>query len=408
MQFSQPLTILPRPGESPIVFEASVDLISWLQLQSEEWARYTEAVQSVASTFPNAGSWISDHTSKWQSYAATARTHAGMADESKMENALREHLSYVQHLMNQKEMIWSGDSLAQKALALSEIDPTASVFIFLSAVGHIRWMLVANDERRWWSEFSRAIIHLHDPKSVSAFLKRQREAISSSEKLASQVAKQIEDNNNAAEMNHDHFSDFMDQSSKDFLGLVESSKKQSDEKIAEISTEWSKLRATYDAELKLRAPRKYWEQKYVDHQDTANGYRKAFFAVAGISSVVISIALAALVCGWVPLPKELGSYQWVVPAAVLGVPVFFSLWLLRFFGRQWSDQLMRREDARERRVMIETFLAISRDSDSPGAVTDPAQLGLILSSIFRPGPGLAADDSPPAGFFDAMLSKLSK
>ena len=91
---------------------------------------------------------------------------------------------------------------------------------------------------------------------------------------------------------------------------------------------------------------------------------------------------------------------------MLGAPAFMALWLLRMCGRQWQDHLSRCEDARERIVMIETFLALSREKDSPNKISDPAQLGVVLAAIFRAGPGFSTDDGPPAGVVDAILMKL--
>jgi len=172
-----------------------------------------------------------------------------------------------------------------------------------------------------------------------------------------------------------------------------------------IAVEWERLRASYDANLKLRAPRQYWEKKLENHQRLSKQWSKAFacFALFGIS--VAAGALWVLSEIWAAQSVSLGAISWILPATILGIPLFLVLWLLRMCGRQWSDHVMRQEDARERVVMIETFLALSRDADSPNAIVDPGHLAIVLNSVFRPGPGFASDDSPPAGFIDAALAK---
>ncbi len=178
------------------------------------------------------------------------------------------------------------------------------------------------------------------------------------------------------------------------------------EQRSEIQQEWERLRATYDNELKLRAPREYWAKKLADHRRFSLMWLTGFMSVIVLAVAVLGVALWQLPAVWKGHASDLGTIAWIVPACMIGVPAFVFLWLLRICGRQWSDQMIRQEDARERIVMVETYLALTRDNDSPNTIADPAQVVIVLNSLFRPGPGFATDDSPPAGIIEALLAKI--
>lgn len=175
---------------------------------------------------------------------------------------------------------------------------------------------------------------------------------------------------------------------------------------SEIQDEWLRLRAAYDNELKLRAPREYWANKQQQHGRMAAKWSIAFSLVVVLAALVLSLAIWQLPSIWQGHASSLGTIAWIVPACMVGVPAFVFLWLLRVCGRQWSDHMTRQEDARERIVMVETYLALARDNDSPTAIADPAQLTIVLNSLFRPGPGFSTDDSPPTGVVEAVFAKL--
>jgi len=303
-------------------------------------------------------------------------------------------------------LLWVGDDIAQRALSLTEVDAEASLWTLMIGLGHARWFLVDNNNPAFWAQFGRTLIHLSEPKNAAAFHRKQRAAITNIESLIGLETEKVALLDRSFQEFQRERGEFIESSVKQFETSLNEIQQAALDQRDEFSREWLRLRAAYDAELKLRAPREYWNEKFSDHGNTAVSWRSAFFVTAACSAAIIALSIASLAQGWISIPKSLSAYGWIIPAGVVGFPAFLSLWLLRLCGRQWSDQLMRREDARERVVMIETFLAISRDSDSPGAVTDPGQLGLILSSIFRPGPGMGADDSPPVGFIEAAMTRF--
>ncbi|TXI49460.1 MAG: hypothetical protein E6Q50_06235 [Lysobacter sp.] len=173
-----------------------------------------------------------------------------------------------------------------------------------------------------------------------------------------------------------------------------------------IDAEWARMRETYDNALKLSAPRTYWDAKKKEHERIARNWRKGFFVASSTGLLVLATLSSLMIRFWGQVAEPLGAHAWIVPVLMTGIPAFMVLWLLRLCGRLWGEHMTREEDARERIVMIETFLALSRSEDSPNTLADSAQLTLVLGAIFRAGPGLGSDDSPPAGLLEALVAKL--
>lgn len=408
MKFGNPLHLIVKVGDEPLKFSSDEEAVTWLERQASQWEAHAEDVKGAIVALPSAQGWVTQHTGLWHSYAATAKSQLVQVADADREQAFRSQFDQIGSRMMQGQLLWTGDDLSERALSLAKVDVEASLWTLMIALGNARWFLVDNNNPIFWAQFGRTLVHLSEPKVSAAYHQKQRAAVSNIDSLIGAVTEKINALDQRLESFEASSSQLSENSTNQFSGLLEASEKSASDQRAEFSEEWIKLRATYDRELKLRAPREYWKDKFADHDLAAKSWRKAFFWTAAFSAGVIALAMSSLVREWIQVPVSLKSFGWIVPAGVVGIPAFLALWLLRLCGRQWSDHLLRREDSRERVVMIETFLAISRDSDSPGAVTDTAQLGLVLSSIFRPGPGLANDDSPPAGVIDALLSRMAQ
>lgn len=407
MKFKSVMRVLLREGDAPFELSSDEEIISWIESQAASWDSHLSSINEEASKLPNAQSWLSEHVNAWRNQANEIRNRIATIPDEAKEAEMLGYMQRIQDALRSGTLIWAGSDVAQRIFALVEVDKDASLWILLAARGHSRWYLVDNNNPIFWQSFTNAVVHLQDPKLASSFWKKQRAAIGEMEKLVAGVSEkhgeieiQQETQKNSFEFEMKGFTEKID-------GLVSDSARAAKDQRDLFDDEWKRLRSAYDRDLKLRAPREYWGSKFKEHGLVASRWRNAFFASAACAVALIAGSLILLSSGFIGIPAELTSYRWVIPAVMLGVPAFISLWVLRLFGRQWSDHLLRREDARERVVMVETFLAISRDTDSPGAVADPAQLGIVLSSIFRSGPGMITDDSPPAGFFEVLMARAA-
>lgn len=407
MEFKSPVLVVVRNLDDPLQFVTVREFLDWIELQATQWDSVSASLSEDSSRLANSQQFLSEHVSRWRSFLGSARDESSRYEGEQLENQLRQIGSQIQSCILVGQMLWLGDNSSQRVISLAEGDKESALWLLLSLLGKVRWYLVDNNEPRYWMEYTRASLQFDDPKVSAAFLRKQRSAVAEVERLVSGLSEKHEAAVQEGESQKTSFDGLKSEQSLRFDELTALMDMNASEQRSEFNEEWMRLRSAYDRDLKLRAPREYWGKKFVEHEQSSKSWRLAFFVAAAFSAGALSLSVWLLVSGNVRIPTNLGAYGWVVPAAMLGIPAFLSLWILRLFGRQWSDHLLRREDARERVVMIETFLAISRDKDSPGAISDPAQLGIVLSSIFRSGPGMTTDDSPPAGFFEVLMTRAA-
>ena len=173
------------------------------------------------------------------------------------------------------------------------------------------------------------------------------------------------------------------------------------EQREEIEGQWQALKRRYDEGFKTAAPRAYWKQKATSHRYLAIGWLLLFcLLVGGATSYLLSSYERQII--WIAAQTQLApELVWVTVALRFGVPAFLLLWVLRIAARHSSDHFLRSEDAGERVVMVETFLALIQDDDSARFVQNE-QLGVVLNALYRPGPGLSADDAPPSSLIEAL------
>ena len=90
----------------------------------------------------------------------------------------------------------------------------------------------------------------------------------------------------------------------------------------------------------------------------------------------------------------------------VAVPIFMAIWVLRIVGRMLSTHLNLWEEAGERATMVKTFLAFMREDRQGGPLVQDQDRILILNALFRHSTTSGADDSPPASWFDLLMTRL--
>jgi hypothetical protein len=161
------------------------------------------------------------------------------------------------------------------------------------------------------------------------------------------------------------------------------------------------LKDTYDAFMQLEAPREYWEQKRIEH---AKG-KKFMGWCSAVAAVLGAIALS--IAAWFLLPENHPAST--IPWRQIGfffLASTFVLWLIRLLVRLMLSHIHLYADAREREVMISTFLALVHRQESREGLKKE-DIALVLAPIFRPSTtGVIKDDGGPQSFGD-LLSALT-
>ena len=152
------------------------------------------------------------------------------------------------------------------------------------------------------------------------------------------------------------------------------------------------LERDYAARLGLRSSAGYWSRKRIGHRIAA--------VIAGFAFPSISIGIIYAVFWFATvgegLVRQLPGLRNLTPDApvspaiitpvagtiAIGLIVLFGIWILQLVSRFFFANLSAMSDAGERVAMVQTFLALSRDDDSPATPVDRL---LVLQALFRPG-----------------------
>lgn len=168
------------------------------------------------------------------------------------------------------------------------------------------------------------------------------------------------------------------------------------ELFSEAEENLEELNTKYEDQIALSAPVKYWKDKADEHSK----WSKLWGGVAGLAGVaagVIFIWQAQSVLGAEGQP----SYPKLI---VLLTIASLGIWGLRLLVKLFTSHVTLQRDARERSVMLQSFLALL----SEGHI-DENEKDAVLSTLFRPAQdqSLSGDSTPSnaAGWFSKLISR---
>ena len=161
--------------------------------------------------------------------------------------------------------------------------------------------------------------------------------------------------------------------------------------------EWDTLRNTFESQLRLEAPVKYWQ----DRADaTSKVAKQSLFAFSAIAIAIIGV----LVVFGPEFLERVSAMDNVGPFTTLvfvSIPALTALWGLKHVARLFVLNIERSSDARLRETMTTTFLALVKEG---AATVDQDERLLILEALFRP-PAPAPSDDGHWGGLSALLSR---
>lgn len=168
--------------------------------------------------------------------------------------------------------------------------------------------------------------------------------------------------------------------------------------IEENQADLTALKETYDSFMQLHAASEYWASKKKEH---VNG-KKLFARLVALSSVLggVFIYFTALNI----LPESTASD--IIPWRNLGIFALMStisFWVIRLCTKLMLSHIHLYADAREREVMISTFLALLRRDESRETLKN-SDIALVLAPIFRPSTtGVIKDDGGPLSLSEMIV-----
>ena len=178
-------------------------------------------------------------------------------------------------------------------------------------------------------------------------------------------------------------------------------------KLRGVESEWEGIKRSLAEKVSLAAPTQYWKNRARFLTVTS-----VFFALTFSASIALSIYLFFKVgMPYLQSMIALEGGKFHVDLVLIGlpffIPAFAGVWVLRILGRLFSTYAQLSEAARERKIMVETFLALSREDAEGSPLLQPEDRHLILKALFRPGGSGVGDDSPPVGALEQLFRQLS-
>lgn len=151
----------------------------------------------------------------------------------------------------------------------------------------------------------------------------------------------------------------------------------------------------YDDKMALQAPVEYWEGRSETHADSARRFGQ-YVITAGIVGFGIVGILA-----WVMIAQKALDYSRLALFFVLAAFVILGL---RILVRILLSNLHLETDARERVVMVKTYLSLLREGKGLG----DDDRALILSALFRPATtGIVKEEAVPQSLMERFSQFLS-
>ncbi len=202
-------------------------------------------------------------------------------------------------------------------------------------------------------------------------------------------------------------SEFADLSQK-HLDAEDSWKKRHDQLAEDFGTmrlaaekDLKNLKDTYETHMQLHGPLTYWKGKRKEH---AKG-KIVMGWLSGIAGVIGLVGL--LIAASFMLPAEQSPDK--IPWRNLGFFVLtttFVLWFVRLLVKLLLSHIHLYADAKEREVMISTFMALIRRPESAQNLKRE-DIAIVLAPIFKPSTtGVIKDDGGPTSLGD-FISRLS-
>jgi hypothetical protein len=166
--------------------------------------------------------------------------------------------------------------------------------------------------------------------------------------------------------------------------------------------ELQNVKDTYDAFMQIKAPLTYWKEKRSEHSKG-----KFWMSLAsGISAVLGWIVLTWVASKLLPEAHPANQIPWRQIGLFL-LASTFVLWIIRLCVKLMLSHIHLEADAREREVMISTFLALIQHQEGLEALKKQ-DISLVIAPIFRPSTsGVISDDGSPSSLGDFLKTLTS-
>lgn len=184
--------------------------------------------------------------------------------------------------------------------------------------------------------------------------------------------------------------------------------------VARARADIQAVHATYQEQMRLQEPVKYWSQKGLEHSRQA---KKWLWATAGAAACVLGMpAIAWAVADVIGLVPQRPLFGWPSAGAIGWADILrnakalsfvllasgLTIWGLRFCARVYLSERHLATDANERSTIVMTYLALLKEN-----AASEAERAIVLQTLFRSSAdGIVRDDSGMDPSIAGLLAKL--
>lgn len=399
---------LPVPGmsESAIAFDSPDEFARFARFEFELWKNWMDIATKDPLSRPSPlEQSLSFARGVWNQAmqalgSETAAEEQGTDEE--FQKASRA-ASYLADSLRLTKLHISRTPIGANILNLSKLDVSASVALWGLSISPVMGEISNYGPQAlvpFWQSISRVLLLL---STTSAATVHEDAALRS--RIEAQAARDqiidIQDQTRVAAFDATNRLGEAIRTSNDKLrDEIESFLTAKEEALAESKAEWVALRKTYDLKLKTAAPYNYWKMKRVYHQRSAKRWGEVFAQLLVFGPVLLAGVSAIFISSNAKFEPP-----YILPISCLAVPAFAILWAARLSNRKYNEEQLRAEDANERATMVKTLLALTRKDQSDSDIAD-AEMAIMLTALFRPGPGLNAEDSPAVSILETALKSI--
>lgn len=377
--------------EAPLLFQSQSALTAFVERERDTWAAWRKKMEA-AKVPVGLMAYIS-----WEPVVNQWLSIAKLAEQNPSQAAQQ-----ASTLFDQSTLIYSKSATGTMILALAETAPGLSgLLASLFASPRLREAFNNSNFAQTHKMWTTAIAGLPHLLSTVSARKHSADALAASkraEELSDQTLRYSKAAGDLVTSASGNLTDIERRGIRALADATRRARKTASTDIEQIRAEWSALKRTFSIKFQTRAPYTYWRQKQINHRKVAQAWMRTFTWSIVLGAVAIAGGGAVLLTVGTREP-----WPWLLPAVCLGVPAFITLWIARLANRHFGANTIRAEDAAERAVMVRTLFAMSEKTDR---VAGDAEFLTMISALFRPGPGLASDDSPAVGALDAVVKVL--
>lgn len=369
------------PGGNKELFKSVSDLDKWISKEIEFWG-WGDDLRQKDGTAWQVTRGIRSHLTQLQNFLNNIKNSIA-PNEQEFDRRINEITSFLRDRYKKKELLHSSTGIAQFIAETAKADESLAAYI-LKAATESKNPQSLNASR---GDLAYALYEWNikdKAKSEKAALKSLTERVS--EHLNESKGK-LDELIKEHENNKKQHLEQLETQKMEAQTLRQSKEEEINKLLEETKKKFNEFEEFYKNKLALHSAISYWEKKAEFHN---------VWAIAYTCVVVILFAVVGWMI-WGALKDFVGDdtiqtvQLWKL--GFLGILATIGVWALRLIVRLLLSNLHLGNDARERKTMLLTYLAMRRDKDLPH---DDDTVSLILQALFRPSSsGIVKDDATP-------------